>query len=83
MDAFVVEKVLHHAVSWPSAGFMVYLLDLLKDGSFCLLLGVLAVLPVVVVSIRVYSHVLQQPVCAKALRILIDELVPCYLISFA
>jgi len=62
---------------------MVYPLDQFKGGSFGFVPGVLAVLPVVVVSVRTNTHVLQQPVDSKALRILVDELVPYYLVSFA
>ena len=67
MYAFVFEKAFHHAVSRLATGFMVYPLDLFKDGSFGFVLGVLAVLPVVVISIWTNTHVLKQPVDAKAL----------------
>ena len=83
MYAFVFEKAFHHAVSRLATGFMVYPLDLFKGGSFGFVLGVLAVLPVVVVSIRTNPHMLQQPVDSKTLRILVDELVSYYLVSFA
>ena len=67
MDPFVVEKIFHHSVSRLAFGFMVDSLDLLEGGSFCFVPGVLAVLPVVVICIRTYVHVLKQPVDTEAL----------------
>ena len=67
MNALVVQKTFHHAVSRLAAGLAIDLLDQFESGSLGLLHGVLAVLPVVVISIRTDVHVLQQPVDAKAL----------------
>ena len=66
MNSLVVQKTFHHAVARLAAGLTIDLPDQLKSGSPGLLHGVLAVLPVVVISIRAYTHVLQQPVDAKA-----------------
>ena len=67
MNSLVVQKALHHAVTRLAAGLAIDLLDQLKCGSLGILLGVLAVLPVVVISIWTNTHVLKQPVDAKAL----------------
>lgn len=67
MNALVVQKTFHHAVSRLAAGLAIDLLDQFESGSLGLLHGVLAVLPVVVISIRTDVHVLQQPVDTKAL----------------
>ena len=57
--------------------------DFLLYGSLTFFAGVLAMLPVVVISIRVDMQTFQQPVDAKPLRILINKLVSIYLLSFA
>ena len=67
MNALVIQKAFHHAVSRLAAGLTIDLIDQFESGSLSLLHGVLAVLPVVVISIRTDVHVLQQPVDAKAL----------------
>ena len=67
MNALVVQKILHHSVARLATGFVIDLLDQLKNGSFCFLCGVLAVLPVVVIGIREYIHVLEKPVDSEAL----------------
>ena len=67
MNSLVIEKAFHHPVARLAAGLAVDFLDQFESGSLGLLHGVLAVLPIVVVGIRTYIHVLQQPVDAKAL----------------
>lgn len=57
--------------------------DFLLYGSLTFFAGVPAMLPVVVISIRVDMQTFQQPVDAKPLRILINKLVSIYLLSFA
>ena len=67
MNALVVQKTFHHAVSRLAAGLAIDLLDQFESGSLGLLHGVLAVLPVVVIGIREYIHVLEKPVDSEAL----------------
>ena len=74
---------MHHSLSRAASGFMVKLLNFLKDGRFSFAVGALAILPIVVVGIWINTESIQKPVHPESFVELVDEMVFVYLPSFA